>query len=108
VVIAVNLVDGEIRFRFIDHGEGIPEDQLERIFEEFAQVAGQSTEIPGTGLGLPLSRALARAMGGEVSVRSTVGQGSVFTLTLPMAAEQHTEAASEGTERMPLLLSASS
>jgi signal transduction histidine kinase len=108
VVIAVNLIDGEIRFRFIDHGEGIPEDQLERIFEEFAQVAGQTTEIPGTGLGLPLSRALARAMGGEVSVRSTVGLGSVFTLTLPMAAEQHTEAASKAIETMPLLLSASS
>jgi len=107
VAVAVNLVGGEVRVSFVDQGEGIAADQLERIFEEFAQVAGQTTDIPGTGLGLPLSRGLARAMGGDVSVRSLVGEGSVFTLTLPVATEQLPVATNAVAASIPLLLSAS-
>src|SRR5690606_28439861 len=65
-----------------DTGIGIPEDQLQSIFEPFVQV-GRSLTTPyeGTGLGLAISRDLARAMSGDLTVRSVVGQGSTFRLT---------------------------
>jgi PAS domain S-box-containing protein len=69
-----------------DTGIGIPADKLEAVFEPFVQV-GRSLSNPGegAGLGLAISRDLARGMGGELTVRSAPGQGSVFTLTLPQA-----------------------
>jgi signal transduction histidine kinase len=69
-----------------DTGIGVPEDQLERIFEPFAQAkrALQAADA-GVGLGLAISRQLARAMHGDLTVRSVVNQGSTFTLTLPVA-----------------------
>jgi PAS domain S-box-containing protein len=72
--------------RVVDTGVGIPDDKLEAIFEPFVQV-GRSLSSPreGTGLGLAISRDLARGMGGDLTVESTLGQGSTFTLTLPLA-----------------------
>jgi signal transduction histidine kinase len=70
-----------------DTGVGIPADKLESIFEPFVQLdRGQSSSSAGTGLGLAISRDLARAMGGELSARSTLDVGSTFTLTLPRRA----------------------
>lgn len=79
-------VDDEILLvRVRDTGPGIPEDQVEQIFEPFVQLrAPGSTPTGGTGLGLPISRDLARAMGGDIGVTSTVGIGSVFTISLPL------------------------
>ena len=67
-----------------DNGIGIPEEKLEAIFEPFVQV-GRSLSNPaeGTGLGLAISRDLARAMGGELTVRSRPHAGSTFSLCLP-------------------------
>ena len=67
-----------------DTGVGIPEDQLARIFESFHQVGAgvMTTPREGTGLGLTISRQLARMMGGDVSVESAPGRGSRFTLRL--------------------------
>jgi signal transduction histidine kinase len=57
---------------------------MELIFEPFAQVGrGLTSTTEGVGLGLAIGRELARGMGGDLSVTSTVGKGSVFTLTLP-------------------------
>jgi PAS domain S-box-containing protein len=69
-----------------DTGIGIPADQMERIFEPFVQArrAVDPTDH-GFGLGLAISRQLARAMGGDLTVRSGAGEGSTFTLTLPRA-----------------------
>jgi signal transduction histidine kinase len=70
-----------------DNGVGIPEDQLDIVFEPFrrGQQAGFE-EVPGTGLGLYISRELAVAHGGSLTLeRSVVGEGSTFTLTLPIA-----------------------
>jgi len=67
-----------------DTGIGIPVEQLDRIFEPFVQARRSlDPRDHGFGLGLAISRQLARAMGGDVTVRSEVGRGSTFTLTLP-------------------------
>ncbi len=67
-----------------DTGSGIAADQFQRIFDPFVQVqAGTTRTSEGVGLGLPISRDMARQMGGDISVRSELGKGSTFTLTLP-------------------------
>jgi signal transduction histidine kinase len=69
-----------------DSGIGIAPADFDRIFEEFEQVnAGPRTDsmVRGTGLGLAISRRLARLIGGDITVSSTVGRGSTFTLWLP-------------------------
>ena len=71
-----------------DSGIGIAPDQIGRIFEPFVQVdAGHTRKQGGTGLGLTISRELARMMGGEILVRSRLGVGSCFTLWLPAISE---------------------
>ena len=78
--------DGQVFVRVADTGVGIPQEQLERIFEPFVQVANpMQAGTRGTGLGLAISQRFARLMGGELSVRSEVGKGSVFTLSLRSA-----------------------
>ncbi|GAB4377872.1 MAG: ATP-binding protein [Elainellaceae cyanobacterium] len=74
-----------ICFSVSDTGIGIaPEDQ-ERIFEDFVQIESDlQKQVKGTGLGLPLSRKLAELMGGSVSVKSELGQGSTFLVSIPI------------------------
>jgi signal transduction histidine kinase len=68
-----------------DRRVGIPADKLAAIFDPFVQVDSYFTRTrEGVGLGLAISRDLARKMGGELSVESTVGVGSTFTLSLPL------------------------
>jgi signal transduction histidine kinase len=75
-----------IHIRVADTGRGIPEDKLEAIFHPFVQVDQRRIrDQAGIGLGLSISRDLARGMGGELSVESTFGSGSVFTLSVPAA-----------------------
>lgn len=74
-----------LRIEVEDTGIGIPSDQVERIFESFRQVeSGLSRSYPGLGLGLALARKLASLMQGEISVASTPGEGSTFTLRIPI------------------------
>lgn len=74
-----NLVD--LKICISDTGMGIPEDQLEVIFEPFVQQEGQGHKYyGGTGLGLTISRRMAEAMNGEITVRSKLNEGSEFTL----------------------------
>ncbi len=69
-----------------DTGSGIPGDKVEAIFEPFVQVnRDYSSKHEGTGLGLSISRDLARRMGGDLTVKSVIGKGSEFVLSLPKA-----------------------
>ncbi|MDF1501355.1 GAF domain-containing sensor histidine kinase [Roseisolibacter sp. H3M3-2] len=78
--------EGVVRLEVHDTGIGIPEDQREAIFEPFVQVRDTGEHRPrGSGLGLAISRALARGMGGDLTVRSTLGEGSTFAISLPRA-----------------------
>lgn len=67
-----------------DQGIGIPKEDIERIFDQFERVIN-SQRITGMGLGLYISRKIARAHGGEISVKSEINRGSEFTLTLPLS-----------------------
>src|SRR5215208_6790205 len=76
---------GTVAVHVADTGIGIAADHLEKVFLPFVQVAGQVSSDEGVGLGLSISRDLARAMGGDIVVRSELGVGSRFTVTLPSA-----------------------
>ncbi|SOC10417.1 sensor histidine kinase [Rhodobacter maris] len=75
---------GQLEYRVIDTGIGIPADQAERIFDDFVTLDPElSREATGSGLGLSIARRLMRAMRGEIGVESDVGKGSAFWITLP-------------------------
>jgi len=78
----------EVHVSVSDTGRGISGDQQGRVFEPFVQVDARLTRTQeGVGLGLAISRDLARGMGGDLTVVSEPGKGSTFTLTLPLPRE---------------------
>jgi PAS domain S-box-containing protein len=84
IALSAVVEDGMAVIRIEDTGIGIPPDQLPFIFEKFRQVDGSSTRtVGGTGLGLAIVRELTRVLGGSVSVESTLGRGTTFTVKLP-------------------------
>ncbi|MGZ4267633.1 MAG: ATP-binding protein [Solirubrobacteraceae bacterium] len=84
-VTAIALGDQAVRFAVQDTGPGLDATDRARVFEEWVQLGTQTSEIRGTGLGLPLVRRLSELLGGTVTVASTPGSGATFTLDLPLA-----------------------
>ncbi|HEY5023003.1 MAG TPA: PAS domain-containing sensor histidine kinase [Gemmatimonadaceae bacterium] len=74
-----------VAIRVTDTGKGIPPDKLDAIFQPFVQLKPRGAVTNGTGLGLPISRRLAMAMGGSLTAASEPGKGSIFTLRLQRA-----------------------
>jgi signal transduction histidine kinase/CheY-like chemotaxis protein len=98
---------GQVSVIISDTGPGLSEDELERIFVPFERLGAEQTGIEGTGIGLPLARALSQAMGGQLSASSVPGEGSAFAVTLlrapdmaPLAAHQ-TPSASPASAALP-------
>jgi signal transduction histidine kinase len=84
VGVRVRVLDGLVRFDVEDTGKGIRTDDQDRMFHPFTQIDSSSTRTRGgIGLGLSISRELAHALGGDVTVKSELGQGSTFTFAFP-------------------------
>jgi PAS domain S-box-containing protein len=86
VTVRASASDKDVSFRVEDTGEGIPREYLDRIFERFVQVPGATQG--GAGLGLSIAQNIVRAHGGQMSVESEEGRGSVFGFTLPFDAAE--------------------
>ena len=84
--VSATLVDGDrVTFAVADTGIGIAAEHVGSLFNDFVQIdAPIQKRLRGTGLGLSLSRKLALLLGGDVAVESTLGQGSRFSVTLPV------------------------
>jgi signal transduction histidine kinase/ActR/RegA family two-component response regulator len=87
-------VNGRLRVKVADTGPGIPAEALERLFVPFERLGSEHGTVEGTGLGLPLSKRLADAMGGSLELESIPQQGSTFWVELPLI-EAPAEAAAD-------------
>jgi two-component system sensor histidine kinase KdpD len=71
-------------FSIADQGPGIEAEEIGQIFEKFYRGKSNRHQVQGTGMGLPIAKTIVEAHGGSISATSCVGQGSVFTFTLPV------------------------
>jgi len=85
VIVNCEMSDNRLRIHVMDTGIGIAADNMERLFSAFDRLGAERTEVEGTGLGLSLSHSLMAAMNGSLSATSIEGQGSTFTMELPVA-----------------------
>jgi len=94
IVVSTRVEGSAVHIVVRDHGMGIPKGALETIFERYGRVESLATRhIQGTGLGLPIVRQIVQLHGGAVWVESTVGEGSVFHVTLPRGVTARAEVA---------------
>jgi len=88
IVVRAGREDGHVRVEVLDEGEGIPQEDVERIFDKFYRVHARDRQRAGTGLGLAICRGFVEAMGGAIKAGNRRDRtGAVFTLTLPAMAD---------------------
>lgn len=85
IQITLGIEAGQAQVQVCDRGPGIPLAQQQRIFERFYRLDESRCRSGGTGLGLSIVKTLVEGMGGQITVRSTLGEGSTFIVTLPLA-----------------------
>ncbi len=90
VVIQVKKDDaGSLQVSITDQGIGIPEEDIPRVFERFYRVEkSRNSGIAGSGLGLAIALLMAQELGGEITLKSRLGEGSTFTVTIPLSEEE--------------------
>jgi len=107
----VHIVVQEIESRYcvsvIDRGRGISEDKVNQLFQPFNRLGAENTKAKGAGLGLSVSQALAEAMGGRITVKSTQGKGSCFRLHLEKAVDRDSSLPEERVPKSGLAASGS-
>jgi len=87
VTMSAQATDGEVEVAIADEGVGIPIEELPHLFERFRQIDREKMEQQGIGVGLAIAQELIHLHGGEITVESTLGAGSTFTVRLPVAGE---------------------
>jgi signal transduction histidine kinase/ActR/RegA family two-component response regulator len=104
VTLQARVIDNKVQISVIDTGIGIPEKALAHIFDRFQQAENDTDKhFGGTGLGLDISRQLARMHGGDLSVTSRVGHGSTFSFTLSITDAQETAPETPAVKSVKLL-----
>jgi PAS domain S-box-containing protein len=93
------VASGRIRVAVADTGEGIPEEQMDRLFLPFERLGAERTTIEGTGIGLSIAKRLTELMGGTIGAQSELGRGSTFWVELDPA--EPPESATEAAEAVP-------
>ncbi len=83
VLVNAREIDGQITIDVVDGGRGIDPQHLQRLFQPFDRLDADRAGVPGTGVGLAMSRMLIEGMGGKITVASEIGQGSTFSVHLP-------------------------
>jgi signal transduction histidine kinase len=92
VSLVVEQTPSELRIEVADTGIGIPEHECDRIFEWFRKVdTSDARKYEGSGLGLAISKGFCEMMGGSIAVRSVLGEGSTFTVVIPLPQYQRPE-----------------
>jgi len=85
ITVSCNKIGDKLEFSVSDQGAGIPEDKIDSVFEKFRQVGtGSEGEKKGSGLGLAICKTMVEAHGGNIGVKSVLGQGSTFWFTVPV------------------------
>lgn len=100
-------IDSQGRYEFIcaDNGIGMPEEYMQHIFEPFARANDESiSKIQGTGLGLAITQNIVQMMNGTIEVQSRPGEGSTFTVTVPLALQMREEQEPEELAGLPVLV----
>ena len=85
IMVDGGIVGGSVKLTIGDEGDGIPPEDIERIFDKFYRVQASDRKRAGTGLGLAISRGFVESMGGTLAAaNSATGRGAEFTITLPL------------------------